>query len=287
MPRRTRRSRFTLYISRFTPWRIGSLPLAVLAGVAFFGYALATWLPKPPPKPDATWTRILDTGEFRVGIDPSFPPFESDNAQGELFGFDIALANELTREWTQATGTPVRVEYVYSGFDGLYDALQNGQFDAIISALPYDPKKTQDVLFSHAYFDSGPVIVVRAGDATTKTYYDLMGKRIGVELGSAGDAFARRWQRRLKFDLHPFASPADALRALQLRQVDATLTDLIAFNEFARANGDVQTVGAPLTHELIVIAVRKDAPTLLGYINAALNAFKRDGRLEQLQREWF
>lgn len=265
---------------------IGTLPLVVLVLGACAWLAFVLWFPKPPPKPDATWLRIVESGVFRVGIDPSFPPFESDDAQGNLYGLDIALANELVREWSIANETTIHVEYVYTGFDGLYDALKTRQFDAIISALPYDPKKTEDVFFSHSYFDAGPHIIVRENDATTKTYYDLAGKSIGVELGSSGDAFARRWQRRLKFDLRTFHTPSEALRALRLGQVDAVFTDLIAFNDFVRREGGVKQVGSALVNEFLVIAVRKDAPTLLAHINAVIDTMKRDGRMEQLYAEW-
>ncbi len=287
------------HASRITRLRLGTLPIVVVALIAFAYFAYVNWFPKPPPKPDATWMRILETGEFRVGIDPSFPPFESDDGKGNLEGLDIALMDEILREWSRASGTNIRVDFVYTGFDGLYDALKAGQFDAIISALPYDPKKTEDVRFSHSYFNGGPLLVVRESDATTKTYYDLMGKNIGVELGSTGDAFARKWQRRLKYDLREFNTPADALRALRLGQVDGVFTDIIAFNDFARPSasinsaqdrrsGDagVKTIGEPLTNELMVVAVRKDTPTLLGQINAVIDAMKQDGRMEQLWARW-
>jgi polar amino acid transport system substrate-binding protein len=271
-------------------WHLGSLSLALVTLIACAWFAFGAWFPKPPPKPDATWVHILETGAWRVGIDPSFPPFESDDAHGNLSGLDIALANEIAREWSSANETPIHVEYIYSGFDGLYDALKARQFDAIISALPYDPKKTEDVYFSHAYFDGGPHIIVRADDATTKTHYDLQGKAIGAELGSTGDAFARRWQRRLKFDLRTFNTPADALRALRAGQVDAVFTDLVAFNDFARpstsSGGGVKQVGDALVNEFLVIAVRKDTPTLLAHINAVIDAMKRDGRMERLYAEW-
>ncbi len=140
--------------------------------------------------------------------------------------------------------------------------------------------------FSHAYFNSGPLIVVRENATTTKTYNDLAGRTVGVELGSTGDAFARRWQRRLQYDLREFNTPADALRALRAGQVDGVFTDLIAFNDFARVTGGVKTVGEPLVNELIVVAVRKDTYTLLGQINAVIDAMKGDGRLEKLWQEW-
>jgi len=279
--------------SRWTRLKPGTLPLALIVLIALAIFALVKIF-APPPKPDATWLRVLDTGELRVGIDPSFPPFESEDANGNLHGLDIALAEEMTRVWSAETGIALGVHYVYSGFDGLFDALIASQFDAIISALPYDPKKTQDIRFSYAYFDGGPLIVVRASDEKTKTHFDLEGKRIGVELGSSGDSFARKWQRRLKYDLQTFNTPADALRALQIGQVDAAFTDYIAFAEVSRpstrfASGhasDIKTIGAPLASELIVVAVRKDAPTLLEKINAVILAMKKDRRLEKLYAEW-
>jgi len=286
--------RFSSFILHPSSFRPGTLPLVLLALVLFAWYAYANWLPKPPPKPDATWTRIVNEGVFRIGIDPSFPPFETDDGKGNLSGLDIALADALVRDWSSEIITnTIRVEYVYTGFDGLYDALKAGQFDAILSALPYNPQKTEDVRFSHSYFNGGPLIVVRADDAKTKSWYDLAGTRVGVELGSSGDAFARKWQRRLKYDLREFNTPEDALRALRAGTLDAVFTDAITFNDFEKTVGagsprpDLKTVGDPLSNDLYVIAVRKDTPTLLGHINAVIDAMKKDGRMDKLQAEWF
>ncbi len=283
-------SRFSSFIPRSDPssLRPGTLPLVVLALILFAWYGYANWLPKPPPKPDATWTRIVATGVFRIGVDPSFPPFESDDGKGHLSGLDIALANEMTREWSNEIVTnTIHVQYVYTGFDGLYDALKANQFDAILSALPYNPQKTEDVFFSHSYFDGGPLIVVRESDTTTKSWYDLAGKRIGVELGSSGDSFARKWQRRLHYDLREYNTPVDALNALRAGALDAVFTDAITFDDFAKTTSGLKRVGAPLSSELYVIAVRKDEPTVLGQINAVIDAMKSDGKMEQLQKEWF
>ncbi len=264
----------------------GTLPLVLIVLAALGLYAWNVLAPKPPAAPDDTWTRILANGEFRIGIDPSFPPFEIDDGKGHLSGLDIALANAIVSEWSRASGGDIQIKYVYNGFDGLYDALKSDQFDAILSALPYDATKTEDVRFSHSYFDGGPRIVVRETDNSVKGYTDLADKRIGVELGSSGDSFARRWEGRLRYEVREFDTPAAALHALRVGQVDGVFTDEIAFVDFTRAEGGVKSVGNPLTSELYVMAVRKDSPTLLAQINAVIDAMKGDGRMEQLYQRW-
>ena len=249
---------------------------------------LANYAPKQPAKPDATWTRIVSAGVFRIGIDPSFPPFETDDGKANLSGLDIALANEIVQDWSKEIVTQtIRVQYVYTGYDGLYDALNADQFDAILSALPYNPQKTEDVFFSHSYFNGGPLIVAREGDVQTRAFYDLANRRVGVELGSSGDAFARKWVRRLKYDLREFDTPVDALNALRGNAIDAVLTDAITFDDYSKKTSGLKSVGNPLSDDLYVIAVRKDTPTLLGQINAVIDAMKSDGRMERLQKEWF
>ena len=269
-------------------WRVGTLPIVILALVLLAYWVFVNSTPKPPAKPDSTWSRIVNEGVFRIGIDPSFPPFETDDGKANLSGLDIGLAKEIVQDWSKEIVTPtIRVQYVYTGYDGLYDALNAGQFDVILSALPYNPQKTEDVLFSHSYFNGGPFIVVRAEDVKTRSFYDLANERVGVELGSSGDAFARKWERRLKYDLSEFDTAVDALRTLQSNGIDAVFTDAITFDDFAKTSSGLKSVGNPLSDDLYVIAVRKDEPTVLGQINAVIDAMKRDGRMERLQKEWF
>jgi ABC-type amino acid transport substrate-binding protein len=264
--------------------RVGSLPLALvlITIVLITGYWLLA--PKPPPKPDDTWTRIQNERVLRIGIDPSSPPFIVDDGTGKLSGFDVALANELAKTWG------VNIQYVYTGYDGLYDALNGNQFDLILSALPYNPNKTQDVFFSRAYFNNGPVLVVRGDDTTTTDLANLQNRIIAVELGSNGDAVARKWQKRYALNLKQFDTAFEALRALQGGQVNAAIVDPITMIDFQRAEQDTgvsnwRVVGKPLADENYVIAVRRDAPTLLQEINDVIDELQRDGKLEQMEKE--
>ena len=77
---------------------------------------------------DTTWQAIQQRGLWRVGLDPSFPPFELLDATGKVVGYDVALAEALAASWGG------RVEIVAVGFDSLPDTLKAGKIDSIVSA---------------------------------------------------------------------------------------------------------------------------------------------------------
>lgn len=267
--------------------RLGTYPLALLILVLAGLYVIFS--PRVIARPDETWTRIQNEHVLRIGIDPSFPPFEADDGQGHLSGFEITLAYALAEKFSVGTSQLVRVEFVYTGFDGLYDGLGSRQYDLILSALPYNPQKTEDVSFSHAYYDGGPIIITRSGGSSRLSLYDLAGKRVAVELGSTGDMLLRRWMRRLQLDVRRFDTARRALDAVQANETDAALVDSLSFREFQReqtrqgeAASPLRIASVPLEHEYLVIAARKDSGVLLKNINEALEEWTKAGRLDEM-----
>jgi len=92
---------------------------------------------------DRIWARIKQTGVWRVGMDPSFPPFENlDGITGLPAGFDVDLARAIAARWG------VRVEFVGVGFDQLMDAVVANRVDSAISALTVAPHRTEEMRFS-------------------------------------------------------------------------------------------------------------------------------------------
>lgn len=218
---------------------------------------------------------------MRVGMDPSFPPFEVDNA-GQIEGYDVDLAGALAQRWG------IAVQLVPVHFDGLIDGLLTGQYDLIISAFPYDPRLTQDVAYSEPYFNAGQVLVVHDSEAQITGVEDLAGRRLAVEWGSGGDLEARRLAQRLNgLDIVPFETPVDALDGLQDGHADAALVDAVSAYGYIGKQGDVRVVGPPLTDERYIIVVRPDSRRLLREIDEALADFGQAGLFDQLRARWF
>lgn len=258
-------------------WLTVALILLLVAGVS--------WVLLRGPRSDQSLSDLQARGEFKVCMDASYPPFEwiPEGAPADhIIGLDVDLAHAIAAQLVLTT-TLVNV-----GWDGLYDSLLVDKCDAVISALPYDPARTEEAAFSMSYFNAGPVLLVRAGESIVTEPKDLDGGTLAVTWGSAGDVEASALQRKLRYlTVRRLPDPVEVLDVLRAGEADAALTDHLAALQAAYASDDVMVVGEPLTDDLYVIAVRRDKDALLTAINDALVALREDGTLDTLKARWF
>ncbi len=230
---------------------------------------------------DVVWERVQRERTLRIGLDPGFPPFEYEDGNGVLVGFDVDLARAL------ADRLGVWAEFVPIHLDGLIDALQAQRIDVAISALPLDPRLTQDVHYTPPYFNAGQVLVVREGETAIERVDDLAGRRLVVEWGSSGDVEARRLRPRLALTLIPVDTPQTALNTVREGRADAALVDAVSAASLGRTASGLKTVGGPVTDEPYVIAVGRGSPRLWQAINEALSVLQQEGILDRLRQTWF
>ena len=224
-----------------------------LVVAALVAVAAVLWLAPgtlPFLRIDTTWRTMQANGVWRVGMDPSFPPFETLDDAGQIVGFDVALADAIVAPWG------VKVELVPIGFDSLLDALQAGKVDSVISALPYDERMTKDIAYSVPYFEAGIFLAVRTDSAITETTA-LANRTIGVEWGSMGDMVGRRLQKTTPtLQLQPFDTPTAAITALvEERTVEAILLDHVTLRIAQVQGAPLITVGPALENNPFVIAM--------------------------------
>ncbi len=218
---------------------------------------------------------------LRVGIDPSWPPFEYVDADGQVAGLDVELARAIGEKMG------VQVHFVVSGWEGLYDALRTGQFDLILSALPYDGWRTEDVLYSTSYFNAGPVIVAHGDQTAIRQPQDLSGRAVYVEFGAEGDVQVRRLQKKWPgIEIVPFDTAQAALEALLADPDGAAVVDHISVRIFGREHAGLQVVGEPLYDESYVMAVDIKARALHKAVEQALSKLRESGELDALLDRW-
>jgi ABC-type amino acid transport substrate-binding protein len=253
-----------------------------VAVVALVGMiAVAAALASQRAEGEDAWNEIVTTGVVRVATDASYPPFEWVDDLGLYHGYDVALAQALGQRWG------VEVRFVNIPFDGLYDALQAGKADMILSALPYDELRTRDVRYSQAYFTGGQVIVAPTGNAAMASESGLRGAVVAVELGAEGHAVLSRLNRDrgLGVEILPLLDVNEALAAVESGQADTLVCDRVDALSLVTDRALVIT-GEPLSVDPYVSAVRMDSPRLQEEIDAALATLSADGTLNALLELW-
>ena len=217
---------------------------------------------------------------WRVGTDPTFPPFElRDSSSGRITGFDVDLIEAIGRQ----AGHPITL--VPLPFDGIIPALQAHSIDAAISAITITAARNRSIAFSRPYFRASEVIVVRRDGPGYSSLAQLRGRRLAVQIGTTGALAAGRvpGAQVSSFDATPLA-----LQELVNGNVDAVVSDepaiLYAIRD-AKLTG-LRISGAPLSTEFYGIALptgsRLQAP-----INRALGQLIDSGRYAGIHRRWF
>lgn len=231
---------------------------------------------------DPTWERLQTTETLRVGMDASFPPFESVTSDGLLVGLDVDIAREVSRR------LGVEPQFVANlSYDGLYDALTAQRVDLLISALVVKPARRGDYAYSRPYFDAGQVLVGVSGDARFTSMSDLEDHRLAVVLGTEGDRVARRWERRSTgLTVIQVRSATEALESVRRREVDAALVDRVSALQSTGSGTDLVIAGEGVTHVPYACAVRRENPRLLDAVNEALAAMEADGTMDALISDW-
>ncbi|WP_420643079.1 ABC transporter substrate-binding protein [Candidatus Leptofilum sp.] len=229
---------------------------------------------------DDSWERVQAAGVLRVGLDPTYPPFEVDDGRG-VYGLDVDLAKAI------ASDLGLDVQFVYFGYDGLYDALATEQVDVLISALVIIPERTRDFAYSEPYFNAGEILIVPADNTTIETMEDLGGQTVAVELGSLGHVEATEWAKRVEgLEIITFSTADEAITAVQQNNAHAALTDAISGRLFLRENDGLKRLPESVTVEPFALVVRSEDEQLLTTLNKSLINLEQTGQLSQIMSEW-
>jgi peptide/nickel transport system substrate-binding protein len=217
---------------------------------------------------------------YKIGLNAEYPPFESVDETGKIVGFDPDLMAAIAEK------AGFEFEWVNTKWDGIFVALQSGEFDAVISAATITEERAEIVDFSDPYFNAGQMIAVRADETGITGPADLAGKRVGVQLGTTGD----KWLTdETGAEVVRFEENTMAFQALANGDVDAAVADGPTAIDIVKANPEMglKMVDGVYTEESYGIAVNRDKPELLALINEGLAAVKADGSYDVIYDTWF
>ncbi|MER8965019.1 ABC transporter substrate-binding protein [Mesorhizobium sp. M0808] len=219
-------------------------------------------------------------GTLNVGAYPTNPPFEYKNESGTFEGFEVDIINEAAKRIGMTT------DIADLGFQALFAATTSKRIDVAISSITITPERLKSQSFTQPYYDSDMGIAAKA-DSPIKAEADLKGKIVGVLSGSTGEAWVTAHQEADGFsDVKGYDTQQNLLLDLSSGRVDAAVSDIPGLEYSFTRMKDLAVKERIKTGEQYGLMMTKDHP-LLGKLNDALTAMKKDGTLAAIHKKWF
>ena len=221
-----------------------------------------------------------DPAPLRVGMDLSYPPFETIGPDGQPAGISIDLARGLADHLAR----PLQIENI--PFTGLIPALKSGKIDLIISSMTATPERAKAVAFSEPYVTTGLcALVPKTSKAANFADLDRAGNTVVVRQGTTGEVFARRNIHRARI-LTLEKENACVLEVVQ-GKADAFIYDQMSVFQNSKRNPDTtRALLAPLQTESWAMALRLGDAELLARTNEFLARFRAGGGFDRLAEKY-
>jgi polar amino acid transport system substrate-binding protein len=244
---------------------------------------------EPPPAPAAATPAPAAAPApapakvYVVGTDAAYAPFESQNEKGEIVGFDIDVVKAA------AAKAGIEVKFVNTPWEGIFNALGQGDRDMVVSAVTITDERKQTMDFSTPYFDAVQLIAVKANSKVAK-FDDLKKLKVGVQTGTTGDEAVTKLLGKTSTAIKRFESTPLALKELESGGVDAVVADngvvihYVANNPGSKFKTVADKSFAP---EQYGVAIKKGNAELLAKVNEGLAGIKADGTYDKIFAQYF
>ena len=220
---------------------------------------------------------------YMVGTDAAYAPFESQNEKGEIVGLTVDMVNAV------ASKAGIEVKFVNTPWEGIFNALQQGDRDMLASSITITDERKQSMDFTNPYFDAYQLIAVKANSKVAK-FDDLKKLKVGVQTGTTGDEVVTKQQGKNSTNIKRFESTPLALKELEAGGVDAVVADngVVVNYVTNNAGAKFKTVSdKAFAPEQYGFAVKKGNTELLDKLNKGLADIKADGSYDQIYAKYF
>ncbi|MEH6958065.1 ABC transporter substrate-binding protein [Neobacillus drentensis] len=227
-----------------------------------------------------TFENIKKQGVLKIAVDDTFPPMEYRNEQNKLVGFDIDLANVLSKE------LGVKVEFIPTAWDGILPGLDAKRYDMIMSSMNITDERKKIVDFVE-YMKLGQVVAVKSGNPQKiQSKEDLSGKIVGVQLGSTSESAAKEI-KGVK-ELKTYNGYTDVFNDLGLGRLQGVIVAEAVGRYYKTTKPDAfDVVGGTFQSLPVGIAVRKGDHELEEALQKAITTVKDNGTYAEVSKKWF
>ena len=228
--------------------------------------------------PGSFMEKIRARGYLIAGVDQNTYHFGYFNpANGQIEGFDIDMIKAVAR-YIGVT----KVEYKAISDDQRIPDVENGAVDIVAHTMTILCDRLKYVDFSSVYFDAHQRVLIPDDSTATGGLADLGGKKVCATTGS--DSLARIIAARAIPVRVPYWT--DCLVLLQQGDVAAISTDDTILDGLKAQDPWTMLVGSRLSDEPYGLAISKQHPEFVRFVNAVLEQLRTDGQWAASYRAW-
>ncbi|MCW5875620.1 MAG: transporter substrate-binding domain-containing protein [Anaerolineales bacterium] len=221
--------------------------------------------------------------QVTIAIENAYLPFNYiDENTGEVGGWDYDVWDEIC---ARLNCQPI---YVEASWEGLIQAVSDGQYDAAADGITIAPDRAQIVDFSIGYVAIEQRLLVRLDETRINSIDDIVNDPslvLGTQTGTTNYETALQHlpaDRIQAFEQFPFA-----IQALIAGDVDAVIIDETAGQGYQGANADeLKLIGPSLSSDELGFIFPKGSD-LVDPVNQALRSMMADGTLNAFNAIYF
>jgi len=239
---------------------------------------------------------LLNDGQLTLATDnPAFPPWWDGGSKTKDWelndpstgkGYESAVAYGIARRlgFTKAQVTWKAVPFNKSYAPG------KKSFDWYMAQVSVSKERARAVSFSTSYYNVNQAVVGLKSSAIqrVRSLAGLKRYKLGAQVGTTSYSYITRY---IKPSQSPavYDSNADAVSALKNRQIDGLVVDFPSTGYITAVQVPTSKVVGRLPtqgpQEVFGLVFQKGNP-LVGCVNKALRALRRDGTLRKLDARW-
>lgn len=225
----------------------------------------------------------LDCQEVTIAIENAYLPFNYiDENTGEAGGWDYDVWDEIC---TRLHCKPV---YVEAAWEGMIQAVADGQYDAAADGITITADRAEIVDFSIGYVAIEQRLLVRVDETRIESIEDIVADeslRLGTQGGTTNYATAQTY---LPDDrIQAFEQFGFVVQALLAGDIDAVIIDETAGQGYLGENAeDLKLVGPSMSSDELGF-IFPPGSDLVDPVNQALEAMMADGALNEFNAIYF
>ncbi|MBB4062903.1 transporter substrate-binding domain-containing protein [Gellertiella hungarica] len=218
---------------------------------------------------------------FKVGSDTTSPPMESvDPATGQIVGFDVDVVNAICAKIN------CKAEFVTTGWDGIFAALDQGNFDFVASGVSITEERKKAMDFTDPYIVNSQAVLMRVEDAVSSAEdFKAKGLKLSAQANTTdADVAASIVGKENVLAYDTFSASVLALKNKDVDGVVINGANADAYEkEFA---GELVAPIRGLSSDPLGLVFRKGDPNVAAF-NEGIKAIREDGTLDKLvQKYW-